>query len=84
MPIHTAFVSWQVEQPELMPVWICALVGAGVAKAVPGAVRVADAAMSPPGMLARWQVSQAVEVGMCELVPTGLIGGMPTMRLMPV
>jgi hypothetical protein len=83
MPIHTEFVSWHAAQPELMPLWICALLGAGVAKAVPGAVRVADAAMSPPGMLARWQVSQAVDDGMCEPAPIGLVGGMPTMRLMP-
>ena len=83
MPIQTELVSWQAEQPELTPLWICALVGAGLAKAVPGAVRVADAAISPPGTLARWQVSHVVDDGMCEPAPIGLVGGMPTMRLMP-
>jgi len=76
-------VSWQLAQPELTPLWICAVDGAGVANAVPGAVFVADAAISPAGMLPRWQVSQLVVEGMCELAPIGLVGGMPTMRLMP-
>ncbi len=36
-----------------MPVWICALPGAGVANAVPGAILVAEAGIKPEGMLAR-------------------------------
>jgi hypothetical protein len=75
--------SWQLLQPAVTPVWICGPVGAGVAKAVPGAVLVADAAISPPGTVAKWQVSQLVELGMCEPAPAGLVGGMPTMRAMP-
>ncbi len=66
-----------------MPVWICALPGAGVAKAVPGAVLVAEAGTRPVGALARWQVSQLVPVGMCEPEPVGLVGGIPTMAPMP-
>ena len=66
-----------------MPLWICAVLGAGVAKAVPGAVLVATAGISPLGMLARWQLSQLVPEGMCELAPIGLVGGMPTSALMP-
>ena len=83
MPIHTELASWQAAQPPLTPLWICAPVGAGVAKAVPGAVSVADAAICPLGTLPRWQVSQTVLDGMCEPAPTGLVGGMPTMRVMP-
>jgi hypothetical protein len=70
-------------QPEVTPLWICAPVGAGVWKAVPGAVRVADAASSPVGVLARWQFSQLVDEGMCDPAPTGFVGGMTTMRPMP-
>jgi hypothetical protein len=83
MPIHTEAVSWQLAQPDVTPLWICAPVGAGVAKAVPGAVRVADAATMPAGVLARWQASQLVPLGMCAPAPIGLVGGMPTMREMP-
>jgi hypothetical protein len=83
MPIHTMLDSWQALQPAVTPLWICAPVGAGVAKAVPGAVLLAVAGISPLGRLARWQVSQVVEDGMCELAPAGLVGGMPTTRAMP-
>jgi hypothetical protein len=75
--------SWQAAQPLVTPVWICAPLGAGVPKAVPGAVAVALAGTSVAGRLARWQVSQAVLLGMCEPGPGGLVGGMPTMRVMP-
>ena len=84
MPIHTALVSWQALQPEVMPTWICKPVGAGVANAVPGAAFVAEATPSPEGMDPRWQASQAVDDGMCEFTPTGEVGGMPISRLMPV
>jgi len=83
MPIHTLPASWQVEQPLVTPVWICTAVGAGVAKAVPGAVLVALAATSPDGTDPRWQFSQLVPTGMCELAPIGLVGGCTTMLLMP-
>jgi hypothetical protein len=53
MPIHTELDSWQPEHPLVMPAWICAVVGAGVAKAVPGAALVALAAICPTGRLPR-------------------------------
>ena len=52
-PIQTKLVSWQLEQPEVIPVWICVVVGAGVANSVPGALFVAEAATSPLGTVAR-------------------------------
>src|SRR5450631_1024176 len=67
-----------------MPVWICAVVGAGVAKAVPGAVFVATAAICPGGTVARWQVSQVVLDGMCEPAPTGVVTGIATMLVTPM
>ena len=66
-----------------MPVWICAVVGAGLANAVPGAVFVALAATSPVGVVPRWQVSHVVLDGMCELAPAGLVCGNTTILLMP-
>ena len=67
-----------------MPLWICAVVGAGVANFVPGAVVVvALAAILAAGTVPRWQVSQLVDDGMCELTPTGEVGGITTMRVMP-
>jgi hypothetical protein len=66
-----------------MPLWICMPLGAGVAKAVPGAVLVADAGSSPDGVVARWQLSQTVDDGMCALGPAGLVAGMPTRLAMP-
>jgi hypothetical protein len=75
--------SWQAEQPEVTPLWICTPLGAGVAKAVPGAVLVADAGISPLGVVARWQLSQAVLDGMWAFGPAGLVAGMPTMLVMP-
>ena len=66
-----------------MPVWICAVVGAGVAKAVPGAVLIAPAGIIPPGVEARWQLSQVVDDGMCELTPTGAVAGMTMILLTP-
>ena len=77
-------VSWQAEQPLVTPLWICAVVGAGVANSVPGAVLVALAATSPAGVVPRWQLSQVVLDGMCALAPIGVVAGMPTMLLMPV
>ena len=53
MPIHTAPVSWQAEQPAVTPAWIWVPVGGGLANAVPGATSVALAAIAPDGMLAR-------------------------------
>jgi hypothetical protein len=78
IPIHTKLESWQLEQLPVMPVGICAVVGAGVANAVPGAVFVAAAATGTAGIDARWQVSQAVPDGMCDVAPTGAVGGMAT------
>jgi hypothetical protein len=50
-PIHTKLASWQPEQPLVTPAWICAVVGAGVAKKLPGVLRVATAG-TRPGTLA--------------------------------
>ena len=85
MPIQTELASWQAAQPLVMPAWICTVVGAGVAKAVPGAVLVALAGISPETLarVPRWQLSQVVEDGMCEPAPIGEGGGMPTMEVMP-
>ena len=63
-PHHAGVVAtrWQ---PLVMPRWICADEGAGVAKPVPGAVFVAEAGTGSAGVLARWQASQGASVGMC-------------------
>jgi hypothetical protein len=37
----------------VMPVWICAVVGAGVANALPGVLAVATAGINPAGAVAR-------------------------------
>ena len=66
-----------------MPLWISAVVGTGVAKAVPGAVFVAFAGTKADGIEPEWQVSQAVTDGMCEAMPTGEVGGMTTIFVMP-
>jgi hypothetical protein len=58
-------------------------VGAGVANSVPGAVSVAFAGTAVLGMLAWWQVSQAVPEGTCAEAPAGLDGGMTTILLTP-
>ena len=83
MPIHTALVSWQALHPEVMPAWICTPVGAGLRNSVPGAVLVAEAAISPAGVVPRWQVSQVVDDGMCAPAPIGEVGGMPISEAMP-
>jgi hypothetical protein len=67
----------------VIPVWIWAVVGAGVANAVPGAVFVADAATIPVGVVAKWQVSHEVVEGMCALGPTGEVAGITTIWLTP-
>src|SRR5258706_5224027 len=84
MPIHTKFVSWQPEHPPVTPEWICAVVGIGVANAVPGAVLVDEAGTMAPGVVPRWQVSQVVDDGMCDVTPTGVVCGMTTMAVTPV
>jgi hypothetical protein len=67
----------------VIPVWIWVVVGAGVANAVPGAVLLLDAATIPVGVLPRWQVSHEVVEGMCALGPTGEVGGITTIWLIP-
>src|SRR5882762_8270223 len=84
MPIHTKLLSWQPEQPLVTPVWICAVVGTGMAKSLPGALLVADAGMEPPGVDPRWQVSQVVDDGMCDVAPIGDVGGIATILLTPM
>jgi hypothetical protein len=58
-------------------------VGAGVLKPLPGAVLVATPGTNAAGVLPRWQDSHLVEVGRCELTPTGDVAGMTTMLVMP-
>jgi hypothetical protein len=67
----------------VIPVWICAVVGAGVANALPGVLAVATAATDPAGVVPRWQVSQVVLDGMCELAPTGEVAGITMILLTP-
>ena len=76
MPIHTKLESWQLEQPPDTPVWICAVVGAGAANRLPGVERDEAAAIEPDGTAPRWQVSQVVDDGMCDVAPTGDVAGM--------
>ena len=66
-----------------MPVWICVVVGAGVANSVPGAVLLEEAGTRPVGVLARWQASQVEPEGMCELAPMGEVGGITTIWVTP-
>ena len=54
-----------------------------MANAVPGAVRLAEAATIAVGVVARWQASQAVEEGMWAPAPAGLVAGMPMIAVMP-
>jgi hypothetical protein len=83
MLIHTSPLSWQLEQPLVTPAWICAVVGAGVANLVPGAVMAAFAGTNPAGIEPTWQLSQAVAEGICELAPTGEVGGITTILVIP-
>jgi hypothetical protein len=83
MSIHTRPLSWQPEQPLVMPAWICAVVGTGVANLVPGAVVAAFAGTNPAGIEPTWQLSQAVAEGMCELAPTGEVGGSTMILVIP-
>ena len=84
MPIQTFGLSWQLLQPVEIPVWICAVVGTGVANWVPGAVSVAFPGTNPAGVEPTWQVSQVVPDGTCELAPAGDVAGITTILLMPV
>jgi hypothetical protein len=84
MPIQTMPMSWQLEQPLVMPAWICAVVGAGVANSEPGALLVAEAAISPAGVVPKWQLSHVVFEGMCELAPAGEVAGITTILLTPI
>ena len=70
-------------QPELIPVWICAVVGAGVMNALPGTFAVALAFTGAEGAVCRWQVSQVVDDGMCEVAPTGEVAGMTMIFVTP-
>ena len=76
-------MSWQAVQPDVMPVWICPVVGAGVANAVPGAVFAATAGTGAVGVVARWQVSQVVDDGMCAFAPAGDVAGITTIFVTP-
>jgi hypothetical protein len=81
--IHTMSFSWQLEQLPVTPSWIMVDVGAGARKPLFGAAWGALPGTRPVGMLERWQLSQVVEVGRCEVVAGVLEGGITTMLLMP-
>ena len=83
MSIHTWPLSWQLVQPLVMPAWICAVVGTGIANLLPGAFVAAFAAMDPAGIEPMWQVSQVVLDGMCEPAPAGEVGGITMILLTP-
>jgi len=67
-----------------MPLWICAVVGTGVAKSEPGTDLVATAGTLALGVEPRWQASQVVDDGMCELAPTGVVLGMTMIFVTPM
>ncbi len=54
-----------------------------MAKSLPGALLVADAGIEPPGVDPRWQVSQVVDDGMCEVAPIGEVAGITMILLTP-
>jgi hypothetical protein len=83
MPIQTKLVSWQPAHPVVMPAWICVVVGAGVANRLPGVDRVVVAATLADGTVPRWQVSQVVDDGMCDVAPTGDVAGMTMIFVTP-
>ena len=83
MLIHTALVSWQLEQLPVTPLWIIAAVGAGLRKALPGALLVATPDTNALGVLPRWQLSHLVELGRCEPAPLAPRGGMTTILVTP-
>ena len=83
IPIHTALVSWQLEQLPVTPAWIIAAVGAGVRKPLPGAVLSATAGTSVLGVEPRWQLSHLVELGTWEPDPGAPSGGITTILLTP-
>jgi hypothetical protein len=82
-PIQTKLVSWQLAHPLVMPVWICAVVGTGVANRLPGVERVVVAASGAAGTAPMWHVSQVVDDGMCDVDPAGEVGGIAMILLMP-
>ena len=82
-PIQTKLVSWQLAQLLEMPVWICAVVGAGVANRLPGVDFVVVAGTLAEGTVARWQVSQVVDDGMCDVAPCGDVAGITMILFTP-
>jgi len=83
MLIHTWPLSWQLVQPLVMPAWICAVVGTGIANLLPGAAAAAFAGTSPAGIEPTWQVSQVVTDGMCEPTPADEVGGITMILVTP-
>ena len=67
----------------MTPVWIWAVVGAGVMNALPGTFAVALAFTGADGTACRWHVSHVVDDGTCELAPTGDVGGITTILVTP-
>ena len=60
-----------------------AAVGTGVANRLPGAWCAALPGTSVVGTLPAWQLAQLADVGMCEVEPWALLGGITTMLLIP-
>ena len=83
MLIHTILVSWQVVQPPVVPAWIWVAVGVGARKPLPGAALVATPGTNTEGVLPRWQFSQVLVVGKCELTPGVVDGGITTILVTP-
>jgi hypothetical protein len=83
MLIHTWPLSWQLVQPLVIPAWICAVVGTGIANLLPGTPVAAFASTSPAGIEPTWQVSQVVTDGMCAPTPAGDVGGITMILVMP-
>ena len=83
MPIHTMSFSWQLVQLPVTPSWIMAELGAGAKNPLPGAACTALPGTKAVGMLARWQLSQVVEVGRWDWAPCVVEGGITTMLRMP-
>jgi hypothetical protein len=82
--IHAYPPSWQEVQPEVTPLWIWLVVGAGVRNSDPGTVLIEFGAIGAFGVAAWWQVAQSPLTGMCAAgEPAGETGGSTMMLSTP-
>jgi hypothetical protein len=58
-------------------------VGVGVRKPLPGVERVDTPGTSAAGVLPKWQFSQVVEVGKCDVAPDAAEGGITMILVIP-